>query len=98
MTDAEAYLMTRRLAGEEGLLVGGSSGMAVAAAVAYAKKHDLDASQTVVVLLPDSGRSYLEKIFNDDWMIDNGLTWAGSVMYTTSSPMPHGTNTLASRR
>ena len=79
MTDAEAYLMTRRLAGEEGLLVGGSSGMAVAAAVAYAKKHDLDASQTVVVLLPDSGRSYLEKIFNDDWMIDNvasAIVWS----------------------
>ena len=83
VTDAEAYLMTRRLAGEEGLLVGGSSGMAVAAAVAYAKKHDLDASQTVVVLLPDSGRSYLEKIFNDDWMIDNGFA---DVVAATSRP------------
>lgn len=83
ITDAEAFLMTRRLAAEEGLLVGGSSGMAVAAAVKYAKTHDLDETQTVVVLLPDSGRGYLEKIFNDDWMIDHGYA---DVVAATARP------------
>ena len=53
--------MTRRLAAEEGLLVGGSSGMAVVSALKYAREHDLDSNQVVVVLLPDSGRSYLER-------------------------------------
>ena len=61
----------------------GKTYLAVAAAVAYAKKHDLEGSQTVVVLLPDSGRSYLEKIFNDDWMIDNGFA---DVVASTSRP------------
>ena len=66
VSDAEAFEMTRRLAGEEALLVGGSSGMAVASAIKYALANDLDENQIVVVLAPDSGRSYLEKIFNDD--------------------------------
>lgn len=83
VTDRDAFLMTRRLAAEEGLLVGGSSGMAVAAALQYARNHQLDSSQTIVVLLPDSGRSYLEKIFNDDWMIDNGFA---DVVAATSRP------------
>ena len=73
VNDAEAFEMTRRLAGEEGLLVGGSSGMAVVAAIKYAREHDLDERQTVVVLLPDSGRGYMEKIFDDDWMRANGF-------------------------
>lgn len=63
VSDAEAFEMTRRLAGEEALLVGGSSGMAVASAIKYALANDLDENQIVVVLAPDSGRSYLEKIF-----------------------------------
>ena len=58
--------MTRRLAREEGLLVGGSCGMAVVAALRAAK--DLGADDVVVVLLPDGGRGYLAKIFNDKWM------------------------------
>ena len=69
----KAFDLTRRLAGEEGLLVGGSSGMAVVAAIKYAREHDLDERQTVVVLLPDSGRGYMEKIFDDDWMRANGF-------------------------
>ena len=73
VNDAEAFEMTRRLAAEEGLLVGGSSGMAVAAAIKYALANNLDERQSVVVLAPDSGRSYLEKIFNDDWMRANGF-------------------------
>ena len=83
VSDAEAFEMTRRLAGEEALLVGGSSGMAVVSALKYAREHDLDSNQVVVVLLPDSGRSYLEKIFNDDWMRANGFA---DVVERTSKP------------
>ena len=68
---------------EEALLVGGSSGMAVASAIKYALANDLDENQVVVVLAPDSGRSYLEKIFNDDWMRANGY---GDIVERTSKP------------
>ena len=68
ISDAESFAMTRRLAREEGLLVGGSSGMAVVAALRTAR--DLPDTAVVVVLLPDSGRSYLGKIFDDDWITD----------------------------
>ena len=70
VTDAEAFDMTRRLALEEGLLVGGSCGMAAVGALRVAEENPND---LVVVILPDSGRSYLSKIFNDDWMIDHGF-------------------------
>ncbi|MGC8460942.1 MAG: pyridoxal-phosphate dependent enzyme [Candidatus Dormibacteria bacterium] len=70
VSDQESFLMTRRLAREEGLLVGGSAGMAVHAAVSYAA--ECDATATVVVLIPDTGRNYLSKIFSDDWMVANG--------------------------
>ena len=83
VTDAEAFEMTRRLAAEEGLLVGGSAGMAVVSALKYAREYELGADQTVIVLLPDSGRSYLEKIFNDDWMRANGF---GDVVDRTTKP------------
>ncbi|MET0811858.1 MAG: pyridoxal-phosphate dependent enzyme [Microbacterium sp.] len=69
--DAEAFAMTRRLAREEGLLVGGSSGMAVVGALRIAR--DLPADAVVVVLLPDHGRGYLSKIYDDDWMRANGF-------------------------
>ncbi|MFL4473217.1 cystathionine beta-synthase [Paeniglutamicibacter sp. MACA_103] len=71
VTDADAFAMTRRLAKEEGLLVGGSSGMAVVAALQAAK--DLPADAVVVVILPDGGRGYLGKIFNDSWMRSYGF-------------------------
>ncbi len=70
VTDQDSFVMTRRLAREEGMLVGGSAGMAVHAAVAYA--HECDANATIVVLLPDTGRNYLSKIFSDDWMTAHG--------------------------
>jgi cystathionine beta-synthase len=70
VTDAESFAMTRRLALEEGLLVGGSSGMAVVAALKAAQHLTKD--DVVVILLPDSGRGYLGKIFNDEWMIEHG--------------------------
>jgi cystathionine beta-synthase len=66
--------MTRRLAREEGLLVGGSCGMAVVAALRVAAEAGPD--DVVVVLLPDGGRGYLSKIFNDEWMADYGFLTA----------------------
>jgi cystathionine beta-synthase len=73
VTDAESFAMTRRLAREEALLVGGSSGMAVVAAVRLAERLEREdraaaARATIVVILPDGGRGYLEKVFSDAWM------------------------------
>ncbi|WP_166866633.1 MULTISPECIES: cystathionine beta-synthase [unclassified Salinibacterium] len=65
-SDAESFEFTRRLAREEGLLVGGSSGLAVASGLKAAK--DLGPDDVMVILLPDGGRGYLGKIFNDRWM------------------------------
>ena len=66
VSDRDSFLMTRRLAREEGLLVGGSCGMAAVAALRVAER--LTPDDVVVVLLPDGGRGYLGKIFNDEWM------------------------------
>ncbi|MGK5680946.1 cystathionine beta-synthase [Actinoplanes sp. URMC 104] len=71
VSDSDSFEMTRRLAREEGLLVGGSCGMAVVAALEVARKAGPD--DVVVVLLPDGGRGYLSKIFNDDWMARYGF-------------------------
>lgn len=68
--DRESFLMTRRLMAEEGLFVGGSCGMAVVAAVRAAK--DLPEDAVVVVLLPDTGRNYVSKIFDDEWLVEKG--------------------------
>ncbi|MGN9774239.1 cystathionine beta-synthase [Micromonospora sp. H33] len=71
VSDKASFEMTRRLAREEGLLVGGSCGMAVVAALEVARKAGPD--DVVVVLLPDGGRGYLSKIFNDTWMARYGF-------------------------
>jgi cystathionine beta-synthase len=71
VSDAESFAMTRRLAREEGLLVGGSCGMAVVAALTVARR--LGPDDVLVVLLPDGGRGYLGKIFNDRWMASYGF-------------------------
>lgn len=92
ISDAESFDMTRRLAREEGLLVGGSCGMAVVAALKAAK--DLPEDAVVVVILPDSGRGYLSKIFNDEWMSSYGFLAAskgesvGDVLAAKSGGMP----------
>ncbi len=82
VSDAESFAMTRRLAREEALLVGGSSGMAVVAALRVARRlQDEDpaaaANAVIVVVLPDGGRGYLSKIFNDAWMRSYGFLAAG---------------------
>jgi cystathionine beta-synthase len=71
VSDADSFLMTRRLAREEALLVGGSGGLAVAAALKVAGTAQPE--DVIVVILPDGGRGYLSKIFNDDWMADYGF-------------------------
>ena len=76
VTDGDAFLTARRLTREEGILVGGSCGTAAAAALEVAKDYPADA--VIVTLLPDSGRNYLSKIYNDDWMRDHGFLRAGA--------------------
>lgn len=76
VSDADSFAFTRRLAREEALLVGGSSGMAAYAAVQLA--HELEGTPegkdaVIVVLLPDSGRGYLTKVFNDEWLSTYGF-------------------------
>jgi len=67
VSDADSFALTRRLAREEALLVGGSSGMATAAALQLAAEV-ADPEALIVVLLPDSGKGYLTKVFSDDWL------------------------------
>ncbi len=89
VSDAQSFLMTRRLASEEALLVGGSCGMAVVAALDVARQAGPD--DVIVVLLPDGGRGYLSKVFSDDWMADYGFL-------TSQTPEPRISDVLTSKR
>lgn len=75
--DKNAFLTTRTLARAEGLFVGGSSGAAVWGAMEYARREDLSERDVLVVLLPDSGTRYVSKIYNDEWMKNNGYMEEG---------------------
>jgi cystathionine beta-synthase len=75
VTDAQSFAMARRLAREEGIFGGGSSGAAVHVAVQVAK--ELGPEKTVLVPLPDGGRAYISKFFSDEWMRDNGFPVGG---------------------
>jgi cystathionine beta-synthase len=92
VSDAESFEMTRRMAREEGLLVGGSCGMAVVAALRVASTASPD--DVIVVLLPDSGRGYLSKVFNDEWLASYGFlspsgdSTVGDVLRGKSEDLP----------
>lgn len=70
VSDADSFRVAREMARKEGLLVGGSCGTAMAAAMHYAQR--LTADDVMVVLCPDTGRNYLSKLYADEWMIENG--------------------------
>jgi cystathionine beta-synthase len=76
VSDRDAFHAARRLTREEGILAGGSCGTALVAAIRVARdltESDAGRDAVVVVLMPDSGRSYLSKVYNDEWMRANGL-------------------------
>jgi cystathionine beta-synthase len=75
VTDAQSFAVARRLAREEGIFAGGSSGAAVHVALQVAR--ELGPGKTVVVPLPDGGRAYASKLFSDEWMRDNGFAVNG---------------------
>jgi cystathionine beta-synthase len=92
--DRESFLMARRLVREEGIFIGGSSGSAVAGLLKSELVRALKPGQVVVVILPDSGSRYLSKLFDDNWMRENGLLSAGSTqaavktVVESRSPLP----------
>jgi len=91
VSDRDSFLTARRVSREEGVLVGGSCGTAVWAALAVGR--DLGSDAVIVVVLPDSGRGYLSKVYDDSWMADHGFLRAGgdtieSVLATKGSAIP----------
>jgi cystathionine beta-synthase len=71
VSDRDAFRMARRITREEGILVGSSSGTAVVAALEVAR--ELPEDTTIVVILPDTGRNYLSKVYSDSWLLQHGL-------------------------
>lgn len=89
VTDGESFRMARRLVREEGMFVGGSCGSAVAGALAYVRDRALGPDAVVVVLLPDSGSRYLSKLFNDDWLRENGFAMGERVRGQVADVLAH---------
>jgi cystathionine beta-synthase len=77
VNDKEAFLTARELTQKEGLFAGGSAGAAVFAALQVAKRGE-NKGKIIVVILPDTGRNYLNKIYSDDWMVENGFLPGGT--------------------
>lgn len=73
VNDKDSAVMTRRLAREEGLLIGWSCGAAVKGAMDYISANPLEKDDIMVIILPDSGTRYISKIYNDDWMKEQGF-------------------------
>ena len=92
VTDKDAFLTARRLAREEGLLCGGSSGAAAFATLKVAK--DLVEDKTVVVILPDTGRNYLNKIYSDEWMMEHGFLESREERIAVSHILKHKSRRL----
>jgi cystathionine beta-synthase len=92
VSDAESFQMTRRLAREDALLTGGSCGLAVVAALRVAATAPADS--VIVVLLPDGGRGYLSKIYNDEWMADYGFLASDSTEPKIAEVIGHKRNEL----
>jgi cystathionine beta-synthase len=84
--DKECFLVTRALVREEGIFAGGSSGAAVAGAIRYAEALG-DVKKNILVLLPDSAQKYLSKIFDDNWMQQNGFLEEPDPLGTVSDLM-----------
>jgi cystathionine beta-synthase len=78
VSDRDSFLLARRITREEGILVGGSSGTALHAALEVGK--ELDESKTIVVILPDTGRNYLSKLYSETWMLQYGFVERPEVM------------------
>jgi cystathionine beta-synthase len=89
VSDRDSFLTARRLAREEGLLVGGSGGTTVWAALELAKRFGPDA--TILTMIPDSGRSYMSKFYDDNWMLEHGFA-------ERRSPAPTVSELLRSKR